>query len=631
MKIKQKIRCMFGLEAFPDSGWGRVAAVVWTAVLLLAASLGVGMLSLSFGPVKYEKEMFDSYFQVPGLVLLNVLPVILLTFLLWFVTGRAGLGFGITTAAVMTLTMVNILKIRLRNDPLMMEDLKLISEAGGVAGKYNLSLTQEQWRGIAIAVLLIVIVSVLTHRFRMKRRQGWGKVRLAGCFVLLAVTGVLWKTVYLSENIYNATINKCGINHYSNVDEFQSRGFVYPFLYSYKKSVDTPPEGYKKKEAAEILNSYEDADIPEEKKINVVSVMLESYADLSKLVDNDAIDAVYEPLHEIESQSISGGLVSDVFMGNTVQTERAFLTGYNRMGSFRSASNSYVRYLASQGYTTEGSHPGYDWFYNRVNINENLGFEQYYFFDDYYSNTGMNKDTLILDSDALFFPEVVKMMQNSIEETGKPYFSFHVSYQNHGPYYTDHLFREGQEYVTPEDTGWSQESCTILNNYLGNIADTTEQLQKTLDALEEYDEPVVFVAFGDHLPWLGDDNSVYLETGMDISTDTEEGYLNHFTTPYFFWANSAAKEVLGSDFTGEGDTISPCFLMNDLFEALGWTGDAYMQYTRSVRETCPILSANLAYKIDGMFTRELTEEQQAMVDEFNCVQYYRRKNFEEYK
>ena len=27
----------------------------------------------------------------------------------------------------------------------------------------------------------------------------------------------------------------------------------------------------------------------------------------------------------------------------------------------------------------------------------------------------------------------------------------------------------------------------------------------------------------------------------------------------------------------------------------------------------------------------LTEEQQAMVDEFNCVQYYRRKNFEEYK
>ncbi len=37
MKIKQKIRCMFGLEAFPDSGWGRVAAVVWTAVLLLAA------------------------------------------------------------------------------------------------------------------------------------------------------------------------------------------------------------------------------------------------------------------------------------------------------------------------------------------------------------------------------------------------------------------------------------------------------------------------------------------------------------------------------------------------------------------------------------------------------------------
>lgn len=629
--MKRKIKWICGAESAGDSSRGRSFAVLWTAWILLVASLGIGILSLYFGAVKYRWGMFASYFQVPMLVLLNLLPIVLITFLLWFATGRAYVGFGITTAVVMTLTMVNVLKIRLRNDPLMVEDLKLISEAGGVAGKYNLSLTMGKWLGIGIAILLILLVGVLTHRFRMTFRQGWGAFRLIGCLVLLVLIGVLWKFVYMNEEVYNKTFNDCGINHYSSVDEFQSRGFVYPFLYSYKKSVDTPPEGYDKKEAEQLLDSYEDTDIPKEKQVNVISVMLEAYTDLSKLVDNDAIDAVYEPLHEIESQSISGGLVSDVFMGGTVQTERSFLTGYSRLGTFRAPTNSYVRYLASQGYTTEGSHPGYDWFYNRVNINQNLGFEQYHFFDDYYSETGMNQDTLILDSDVLFFPEVVKMMQDSIEETGKPYFSFHVSYQNHGPYYTDILFRQGQVYVTPEDTGWSQESCTILNNYLGNIADTTAQIQKTLDTLEESDEPVVFVAFGDHLPWLGDNNSVYLETGMDISTDTREGYLNHFTTPYFFWANSAAKEALGNDFTGEGDDISPCFLMNDLFRQLGWTGDAYMQYTQSVREICPILSLNGAYEINGTFTRELSEEEQAVIQQFNCMQYYRRRNFEEYK
>lgn len=605
--------------------------IAWNALILLLTSLAIGVMSLYFGAVKYGWDMFVSYFHVPGLVLLNLLPVVLITFLLWLATGRAAMGLGITTAVVMTLTMVNILKIRLRNDPLMVEDLKLISEAGGIAGNYNLSLSQDKWLGIGIAVVLVLLVSFLTRRYHMPRKQGWGKLRLTACLILLVATGLLWKLVYMSTEVYNATINSYGINHYSSVAEFQSRGFVYPFLYSYKRSVDTPPDGYSKKEAAELLGAYQDTDIPEDKKVNVVAVMLEAYSDLSQLVDHEAIQQVYEPLHEIESQSISGGLTSDAFMGNTVQTERAFLTGYSRLGTFRTNTNSYVRYLASQGYITEGSHPGYDWFYNRVNINRNLGFEQYHFFDDYYSSTGMNQDTLIRDSDALFFPEVVKMMKSSVEDNAKPYFGFHVSYQNHGPYDTDKLFRQDQVYVTPEDTGWSEQTCNILNNYLGNIADTTAQIQKTLDTLEEYDEPVVFVAFGDHLPWLGDNNSVYLETGMDISTETEEGYLNHFTTPYFIWANSAAKEVLANDFIGEGDTISPCFLMGDLFQELGWTGDAYMQYTRSVREICPIFSQNAMYEFDGSIVREPSEQQQAVIDQFNWVQYYRRRNFEEYK
>ena len=71
--------------------------------------------------------------------------------------------------------------------------------------------------------------------------------------------------------------------------------------------------------------------------------------------------------------------------------------------------------------------------------------------------------------------------------------------------------------------------------------------------------------------------------------------------------------------------------MNDLFRQLGWTGDAYMQYTQSVREICPILSLNGAYEINGTFTRELSEEEQAVIQQFNCMQYYRRRNFEEYK
>lgn len=624
------IKCMVGAEPFFNTKWGKRAGFLWTALVLLLASICVGFISLYFGAVKYGYPMFQTYFHVKGLVALNILPVVLLAFFFWLVFGRAGLAMGISTAIVISLNIINIFKIRLRNDPFMMEDIKLASEAGGIAGKYNLSLPTESWIGIAAAVVIVLATSITTRQCRMKRKDGYGHVRVVGSIVLVAVVALIWKFVYLNDDIYAATINnEAGINHMSNVDEFQSRGFVYPFLYSYKKAVDPPPKGYNQKEAAAVLAQYKDADIPENKKINVISVMLEAYADLSKLVDNEAIAEAYEPLHEIEAQSVSGNLIANVFAGGTNQTERSFLTGYSHLGSFRTPSNSYVRYFTSQGYTAEGSHPGYEWFYNRSNINENLGFENYYFLENYYCNTQVNQDTLIRDSDVVFFPEVVNMMQKSISETGKPYFSFHVSYQNHGPYDTETLFRPEEVYVTPDSTGWSQESCTILNNYLAGIADTTKQIRQTLETLNTYEEPVVFVAFGDHLPWLGDNNSVYTETGMNIDEGTTEGYLNHYSTPYFIWANEAAKQVLDNDFVGDSGYLSPNFLMNELFDLCGWTGDAYMQYTQTVRAVSPVTSENGFYLLENEITNTPPKDAEDVFQEFLCVQNYRRKNFEE--
>ncbi|MDO5784216.1 MAG: LTA synthase family protein [Eubacteriales bacterium] len=626
------IKYMFGAEPFPNTKLGRSAGFLWTALVLLAASICVGIISLYFGAVKFGYPMFQTYFHVWGLAALNILPISLLTFLFWFMFGRAGLSLAIPTAVAISFNIINILKIRLRNDPFMMEDIKLASEAGGIAGEYNLSLSVENWLGIAAAVGIVLVTMIITRKCKLRRKEGWGRLRLVGSIVFAAVVVLLWKFVYLNDNVYAATINnEAGINHMSNVDEFQSRGFVYPFLHSYKEAIDPAPEGYDEKAAAAVLAEYEDADIPEDKKVNVISVMLEAYTDLSRLVDNQVVAEVYAPLHEIEAQSVSGNLVSNVFAGGTNQTERSFLTGYSHLGSFRTPSNSYVRYFTSQGYTAEGSHPGYEWFYNRSNINENLGFENYYFLENYYCNTPVNQDTLIRDSDAVFFTEVVNMMQRSISETGKPYFSFHVSYQNHGPYDTETLFRPEEIYVTPDSTGWSQESCTILNNYLAGLADTTKQIQQMLDTLNTYEEPVVFVAFGDHLPWLGDDNSVYTETGMNIDEGTTEGYLNHYSTPYFIWANEAAKQVLDNDFVGDGGYLSPNFLMNELFDLCGWTGDAYMQYTQTVRAVSPVTAENGSYLLENEMTKTPPADAAEVFQQFQYVQNYRRKNFEEQK
>ena len=375
--------------------------------------------------------------------------------------------------------------------------------------------------------------------------------------------------------------------------------------------------------AAAILAGYEDADIPEGEKVDIIGIMMEAYADFSVYDQIEFNVDPYEEYHKLEAEGISGNLLTNIFAGGTIDSERAFLTGYCDQGSYRSATNSYVRYFANQGYTVTGSHPSYDWFYNRVNINANLGFESYDFLENHYGEMAGGEIAM----DRILMPEIVNLHEQHKTESGEPYFSFSVTYQGHGPYNTagnDY----GVDYVKPGV--YSQESENILNNYFGSIADTNDNLKTLFDHYRASADPVVIVLFGDHKPWLGDNSSVYEELGIDLNyADSSEGFYNYYGTRYLIWANDAAKQALGNDFTGEGRDIGPYFLMNELFSACGWNGPAYMQATRACANAVPVLSVSGLYVQDGEVTDTLTDENQALVAEYRCLEYYERKNFHE--
>ena len=91
----------------------------------------------------------------------------------------------------------------------------------------------------------------------------------------------------------------------------------------------------------------------------------------------------------------------------------------------------YAWYLREQGYAIQGSHPYYQWFYNRQNINGYLGFQQYRYLEgDYEKMTSAP-----YPEDAILLPEIYADMQKCWAE-GKPCFSFSVNVQSHGPYAT---------------------------------------------------------------------------------------------------------------------------------------------------------------------------------------------------
>ena len=168
-------------------------------------------------------------------------------------------------------------------------------------------------------------------------------------------------------------------------------------------------------------------------------------------------------------------------------------------------------------------------------------------------------------SDPLLVQELLAQMKERVQSG--PCFSFSVSYQNHGPYSTE--LPSGPRHLTPEGSGLSQESCNIWNNYLNGVAETLQALTTLVQGLEEMEEPVVLVLFGDHKPWGGNGNSAYIEMGATFDLSTLDGFYDYYATPYVIWANSAAKETLGRDFVGDGGDFSPCFLMTELFDQCG--------------------------------------------------------------
>ena len=199
-----------------------------------------------------------------------------------------------------------------------------------------------------------------------------------------------------------------------------------------------------------------------------------------------------------------------------------------------------------------------------------------------------------------------------------------MTYQGHGPYSTTENQWKGQTFT---DGRYSTETTFIVDNYLASVQDTAQELRKFLDELQSEERPVAVVVYGDHMPWLGDGNSAYTELGVDLDTSTEQGYLNYYGTRYLVWANDAAKAAIGHDFTGEGETFSSCFLMNEVFALLGWEGSAWMQAGNDIRATLPVITSMGRYVEDGHLTDTLSPAGEAALRKFKFLEYYLCETF----
>ncbi len=584
---------------------------------LTAWGLALGAVSLYFAAdgVIHGDALMQSYTMKPLLLILNILPCLLLTFFFYLLLGRPWAGMLFSGFLVIGASLTDYYKLMLRGDPLLAADVRLISEAAGIISQYEIRLTLSVIVTIALASSA-VMVSVLL--LRAKVRPWWLRLLL-----LLALSGAIWYTVdsfYFDEWLYEQTenieINDWYLIQWSDRDQFVSRGFVYPFIYSFQTAYEKPPAGYDRSEARALLESYPSADIPEDKKINVIAIMLEAYSDLSVYESIEFEKDPYDYFHQLQEESLSGNLVTNIFAGGTIDTERSFITGYTYMSEYRGATPSWADYFRSQGYTVEGSHPGYAWFYNRSNVNRWFGFDEYYFFENRYHTEGEE-----LMEDRAFFGDLLSLYHKG--RADGPYFSFSVTYQNHGPYSDKSFVDPYTVYMKNGDTV-SLSAYRILSNYFEGIDRTDTAIEMLIERLRHEREPVAVILFGDHKPWLGDGSYVYTELGINLSLNEAEGFYNHYCTPYIIWANDAAKEATGADFQGRGGELSPCFLMDLLFRECGWEGDSFMQASMDLFESVDVVNrcGLVRLRDSGELTNFPAGEAAAKLSDFRKIEYY---------
>ena len=136
----------------------------------------------------------------------------------------------------------------------------------------------------------------------------------------------------------------------------------------------------------------------------------------------------------------------------------------------------------------------------------------------------------------------------------------------------------------------------------------------------------MLVYFGDHLPYLGDNQKGFVELGY-----TEQPYwaeLTSFETPYVIWANDAAAEALDWENAVSAlelpEQISASFLGAAVLELTGRGDDtAWFSFLNDLRREAPVVQKQSYLLSDGTLTQTADGALSAAIQQWRQWSYYK--------
>lgn len=547
----------------------------------------------------------------PMLILLNILPIAVLTLLVYFLFSNTFAAGAASNIVFGLLSYANLLKIDGRDDPLVPADVLEIREALKASGDYRLDMHPKIIAILAVSSILLIVLAILLGRGKKRPVLP----RVIGIVLCCGIFAAAYAKLYTDKELYASFPVS---SEYNVTSIFGELGFNYCFLYNFDMYSVDRPDGY----SADKVESYiseQYTEPAEGVQPQIIMVMCEAFNDVT---DADAFtyseqDDPMRGFYDVASSPncVSGHIVVPNFGAGTANTEFDVITGM-QTNLISKASNSALRsihrdipsmvsLLDDMGYNSLYFHPGNSWFYNRNSAMSHLGFKEKIFVEDLDDKSNMDD----------VFLRHLEQFTDERTQNGEKQFTYATTIQNHQAYtYSKYSFDVPRVQV---NVPLSPEAEELLSVYAYGVKCSSDMLKELTEYLNAKSEPYVLVFFGDHRPNLGANYLAYREIGMDIENDVK---LN-CSAPYLIWANDAYaatsdfKQRFSSLDLPEDGYISASYLGEMTLELAGCArSEPFFSFLYDLRREAPVVKQGVN-----------TPAQQLLIDKLHCWQYYRMK------
>jgi len=400
---------------------------------------------------------------------------------------------------------------------------------------------------------------------------------------------------------------------YSQKMNYYNTGFIGGFLYNLKVEPMERPEGYSKEKISEITEKYQAiADkknqTASDEQPNIIYVMSESFSDPSHL---NGVTVTGDPLadyREVANQTYSGRMLSQNYGGGTANIEFEALTGLS-MALFNGQMTtpytmlvpkldqlpSLVSTLNAQNYRTTAIHPYNTSMYKREDVYQTLGFDSFISEGNMTYTDTIDNNPYISDESA--YKEILDLLKD--EET--PQFVHLVTMQTHMPYAGKYSQLDFS--ATTEDNNGTD----TLDNYLQDIAYSSQALKAFTEALKDTPRRTLVVFWGDHLPGIYSD---------EIKNKNEKQALHQTEFLMFDTAGKLEKRETNDAVT------SPFYFAANLLEQTNQKTTGFYQLLLEMESAIPAFERELYFQ-NGQWGKEaqLNQAQEEVYEAYRLIQY----------